>query len=42
MYFQASRAGAFLTKLVSFFADKCRRKDLWAPGSEKNLEKIVE
>ena len=28
MYFRVSQAGVFLTKVVSFCADKCQRKDL--------------
>jgi len=36
MYFHASQPGAFLTKLVSFFANKCQRK---GPGFKEESGK---
>ena len=39
MYFQASQPGAFLTKLVSFFANKRQRKGLKGPGFKEESGK---
>jgi hypothetical protein len=34
MHWGVSRAGVFLTKVVSFYANKCQRKGLKSPSME--------